>query len=132
MAIEGDGAGTTIAIAGSSWTTAQIVDVNFDPISRPVLDTTELSDTTYRTSIPGSAKTPGGFTVTLHHDQAASAIPPITEASASIQINVPSTGTIIGTGFCDEWTPPNIENGVIMDNTAHFTYDGETPPAFST
>lgn len=78
------GTGTTLTLGTSSWT-AEILNVDWDGIERPAIDSTNMSTTTARTFIPGDLYDPGSVTFEVQHDPADCA--PIGAAAETLSVD---------------------------------------------
>ena len=125
MADTGHGATITFGTSGFS---ANVTNITFDEMVRPVVPTSHLATSTYDTSIPGDLVDPGGFTATLQYDPDEQ--PPITGAAETITVTYPipagmSNGaTIQVSGFVDSFTQPELVSNTLMEATYHIKFAG--------
>lgn len=101
------GTGVTI-VFGTSGFSADIESVNGQSIERPVVETSHMGTTTYKTFMPGDLTDPGGVEFEFHFDPDEQ--PPITSAAETITITFPiPTGlangaTLASSGFIASWS----------------------------
>jgi hypothetical protein len=124
-----EGRGATLTLGTSAFeSTAQIISITPDPITRGVLETTHLTTTSYRTYTPEDLLDAGGFTIEFFHE--GDEQPPISSAAETVTITYPlqgawSTGPLItGSGFFDSYTPGAAAVGELMRASAHVKWAG--------
>lgn len=128
--------GISIAF-GTSTYTAQLTGLQTPQFTRKVLNTTTLSTTGQRTSIPGKLIDTEPFDISVYFDP--DDIPPISAAAETITITFPvpsggSTGaTLAGTGFLVSWVlnEQTEEEDSPMSATLTIRYDGLTDAAWT-
>lgn len=132
--IPNDGSGATLTLGTSTWeTTALIISITPDAVTRAALETSVLSTTTARTFIPEDLLDNGTFEVeVLFHDfiviTTSTAL--IASAAETITITYPLVATqstaalITGSGFCLEYTPPQAAVGELMKCKVKFKWAG--------
>lgn len=135
MAI-GVGTGTDITFATSTFT-AEVLAVNQEEVSRPVIDSTHLKTTVNRSKIAGTLVDESQVSLELHFDPELidEFTTLIAAAPESVTITLASTtpgadATIIGTGFVSaySWGTP-LEDKMV--GTITWTWDGLTGPTYT-
>lgn len=129
--------GTTAAIAfGTSSFTASIVRIGGSTNTREVLDDTDLTSGTFKTSQPGKKVKPGPQTFDFWYD--ADDQPPITGVVETVTITYPimtpgntTNATKAGTAYISEWTEPDLENDGLQRATATIEWSGGTGPTYT-
>jgi hypothetical protein len=131
MAAAGPYVGFGVSITFSSGFCAFITNVDWDGISRTIIDTSNNSLTTpfWRTFIPGKLVDPGSISVELLLDPNNDATVPITAAAASVTVTFPKfTGfttapTWAASGFMSDFKLGAPMDGV-MTATANIKFSG--------
>lgn len=121
MAVD-EGLGASITLGTSNFeSSAKIISITPDPITREVYNTSYLGTTSFHTKQVADLKDAGGATIEFFHEGAE---PPYDAAAETITITFPGADTISGSGAFDSYTPPSAQIGQPMTASAHFTWLG--------
>lgn len=132
MPVADEGRGATLTLGTSTWdSTALIVSISPDSISRESLETTHLGTTNARTFIPSDLRDNGGFSIEFLHIDSVSPpmiYDPANSQTETITITYPlqasqtNAATVTGSGFCLEYTDGAAAVGEIRRGSAKFKW----------
>ena len=121
MAVD-EGLGATLTLSTSNFeSSAKIISITPDPITREVYNTSHLGTTTFHTKQGADLMDAGGVTIEFFHEGTE---PPQTSTAETVTITYPGADTIAASGICDSYTPPAAQIGQPMTASAHFTFTG--------
>jgi hypothetical protein len=121
MAVD-EGLGATLTLSTSNFeSSAKIISITPDPITREVYNTSYLGTTSFHTKQAADLMDPGGITIEFFHEGAE---PPQTATAETITVTYPGADTMSASGVCDSYTPPSAQVGQPMIASAHFTFLG--------
>lgn len=141
----GVGNGATIAFSGSLTFTAEIRKMGaFDP-QVPAIDITKVTTANYQESAPGRVMEHGDIPITIIWDGSKTTSiyngahnTRIIGRAGTITITFPKTNlaattaaSLTGTGYFRSFPTPPIESNTLMETTAIWRFDGQTPPNFT-
>jgi len=134
MAITGDtGNGATVTFATPTFS-ASIDPISISPgaFQNAAIDASTLATENIMEMIPSDLASVAPSSATFKW-VAGSTSPTFPSAAGTITVTMPTDiGTsLVGTGFITGYTPPTMENGVLMTGQIEWQYDGETGPAIS-
>ena len=110
------GTGFTITFGTSSWT-AEIEEITPPGSSRPVIDTSHQTTTTYRTKTPGKLVDNGDLEITGHYY--VSLAPPIASVAETITLaDVNEASSLDFTGFMHDYKPQGAFDDKMMFSAA--------------
>lgn len=121
------GTGGSVAFGTSSFTAAW-QSIEWDEVTRTVVDTTHLGTTGGMTYMPGDLHETGGVTVEIQYDPDAQ--PPYTTAAETVTVTYPvpsgstNGATVEGSGFVDSFTPGGMTVDELMTATMHIKFSG--------
>jgi hypothetical protein len=134
MAIEGDtGNGATVTFATPTFS-ASIDPISITPgaFQNAAIDASTLATEGIMEMLPSDLASVAPSSATFKW-VAGSGMPSFPSEAGTITITMPSDiGTsLAGTGFITSYTPPTMENGVLMVGQIEWQYDGDTGPSLS-
>jgi hypothetical protein len=121
------GNGATVTF-GTSGFTGEIIDMDFDELSRPVLSQNQLTSTGFDKKGPGDLVDAAGFTITFFLNP--NSQPPISGAVETVTVTFPppagddNGATYAGNAFVDKWKPGSLKNNEYIVATCHVTWEG--------
>ena len=132
--MSGTGQSSTVAF-GTSGFSGNIHVIGGTEMSRDSISDSNLTTTTFETSIPADLVEPGEFQVEFEYDP--NTQPPISGVAETITVTSPvpsgssNAATLAGTGYCTKFGTPSLQKNTLMMATATIKWDGKTGPAFT-
>lgn len=134
MAITGNtGNGATVTFSTPTFSASiDPISITQGAVQLAAIDTSTLSTEGIAEMIPSDLATVGTSSATFKW-VAGSGMPTFPSEAGTITVTYPEDiGTALaGTAFITSYTPPTLENGVLMVGTIEWQYDGETGPTIS-
>ena len=134
MAITGDtGNGATVTFATPTFSgSIDPISITQGAFQSGAIDASTLATEGIAEMIPNDLATVGPSSCTFKWI-AGSTAPDFPSEAGTITVTYPEDiGTALsGTGFITSFTPPTLENGVLMAGTIEWQYDGDTGPTIS-
>ena len=129
------GTGATIAFATSS-IAVNMTSLSLGEHTIPIVDTTHLGSTGFRTMMGGDLKTPGEVTCEFIWDNEAG--PAVTATAETVTITFPtavanttSAATYIGTGIVSTVVYPTLGIDELQTGSLTVTWNGGTGPTYT-
>ena len=124
----GIGTGTTVAFSGGISFSAEVLSFKIDGQEVPVIDTTHLGTTDYRTKIFGNLSEPGAVEIEANYNPASP--PPVAGTLGTLTITWPDNSTLTGTGAIVKASSETKEEEK-MTGSFTFQFDGQTGPTYA-